>query len=1612
MLRIAHLADIHIQDRRRAEYAAVFARLYDSLRRAAPTLIVVAGDVFDNKMRASPHNLEDVAAFLSALADIAPVVLIAGNHDTNCLAPGSLDLLTPLVAEHRALQPPRLTYWRSSGVYAAHGCAWTVIATDGGRPAADEERAAIEAAGLAAAPHICLFHSEVNGALMPNGTQMRDFKLSAAAFEPYDLALGGHIHLRQLFAPRAAYCGSLIQQNIGEPHHRHGYVLWELEASSLHPPHRTAPPRMQGVDIPNEKGFVRVEVDAAGRDVTPRPAPAAPHYWELVHDEDAPPALVAALAAEREAAYGMPPRAVRPRPRGGEAPAAAPAPTDEHRERASLANAQLASRQLEAHEAIIRELLAEDEHVEAVLALHRARWCEPAAQAAGGKFRLLRLEFDNMYAFGPANVVDFTALEGCISGVVAPNHTGKSSLIEALVFALYEDHPRAPTKKDVIHRGAGSCRLVLDFELDGRPGRIAKGFLHGHSNKGGSQYRFEYAGEDRTRGGTAETLAEIEGVLGGAINALASSFQLQGGELGGFIGTSAAGRKKLIASAMALGSFEALERSTAKELTECGGEVRALAAQHCGASAEAIAASLASVVGRGAAAAALAAELEGRAAAAARVAADAERALGVELGRDAGVQRAAHDAGAAADAAADAASAGAMASGADSRLTLEGLAAALGPLAPEEEAAGAARPAWQTISGDIPAPEAIAVARRGAAAAAETASAEMARAVEARVAAAVAAAAVAADEIPQLAAAARHARERLDREAAARPAEPNPPAAPRPQFRHDADAHAAGVFLAGPPTRPRAADRASAIDILAGPRLTPDERALAARWDPGEFARLEQQRSLAANGLCAAAPSVPEPPDQPRPGAAPEYSALGTRSGPPPTEAAVAAAEAVWRAAAPYDALAAARWQPAEFARLAAAMGDAPTTPSGQTRVVAMAALDAARATQAAAARELAQAAQAAAALNAAEAELADVEAAPGAAATVEVAAAALQASREWAAAVAHAATIRARLQPREGCAGCAHACQILNVSPDGGQAALRSAQAVLRAALAAAGRRAVAAAEATEAAASRAAEVVVAAEAALRRAAAKEAAQKRLDELAAARSHHEAAAAQAAAVAVLETANHWRTHALRAWELYDARVAQAAAEAAHRALLARQEADARDGMALQVRARALWERMRREAEAIAIMEAANGAAAADWDAWEAYERGREAWLRAAADGRADEAAQALASAEAQLAAAECAALRADAAQRALAAAACAQAAAAAEADRCAMRAKELAELRRAAASALAWWRAARRAADDAAALRVMRASAAAASAESVSAARRAAEGATHAAAEAQAAARGAAQEVLTLQREEARLRRDLDIETARAAQHRAACARQAALKAYRAVLRPAGGIGDRLLDRGRAALARQVGAALRELGAQFTADIGADYSVSIRCGSEWLPASLGSGYQRFVLSLAARLAIWRLSTSPRPDAFVVDEGFGACDEDYLEAMATALEALAAAPGGPRLVFVVSHVDALKTRLERTLEIEMLPTGSRITNSAASRLAPAPRLAQRARRAADASPAGAAPADGPGELDAGLRPDPDNPSNVYCPACRQSLRAAWAARHLVSAKHAAALARQ
>ena len=95
-LRVAHLADLHLGFRqfdrqtprggnqREADVAQAFARAVDDLLTQRPDLVLIAGDVFHSVRPTNPAILflfQQLQRLRVGLPD-APVVLVAGNHDT------------------------------------------------------------------------------------------------------------------------------------------------------------------------------------------------------------------------------------------------------------------------------------------------------------------------------------------------------------------------------------------------------------------------------------------------------------------------------------------------------------------------------------------------------------------------------------------------------------------------------------------------------------------------------------------------------------------------------------------------------------------------------------------------------------------------------------------------------------------------------------------------------------------------------------------------------------------------------------------------------------------------------------------------------------------------------------------------------------------------------------------------------------------------------------------------------------------------------------------------------------------------------------------------------------------------------------------------------------------------------------------------------------------------------------------------------------------------------------------------------------------------------------------------------------------------------------------
>ena len=95
--------------------------------------------------------------------------------------------------------------------------------------------------------------------------------------------------------------------------------------------------------------------------------------------------------------------------------------------------------------------------------------------------------------------------------------------------------------------------------------------------------------------------------------------------------------------------------------------------------------------------------------------------------------------------------------------------------------------------------------------------------------------------------------------------------------------------------------------------------------------------------------------------------------------------------------------------------------------------------------------------------------------------------------------------------------------------------------------------------------------------------------------------------------------------------------------------------------------------------------------------------------------------------------------------------------------------------------------------------------------------------------------------------------------------------------------------------------------------------SLYIRYGDyKSRPLGLGSGSEKFIASLAIRAALLTVSSLPKTDILIIDEGFGKLDPEHLESMQKMLEYL---KGVFKAVFIVSHVDSMRDIVDYSIDI-------------------------------------------------------------------------------------------
>lgn len=242
---IACVADSHFDESSRFEECV---RLHDwiatDLERRRPDLICHAGDVFEKK--STPAERLAVARWLRRCSDIAPVLVVRGNHDVL----GDLPIFARLKGKHPVHVEEAASIHVINGVAVAamawprkaEMLAWRCPNTE--ETAADALRGVLRGLGAGLAQHegprLLLAHAMVRASRTSTGQPLCgcDFELGLEdlALADADAYLLGHIHMGQDWTIGSAPCfypGSPRRTAYGELEPK-GYALVHCErAGSL-----------------------------------------------------------------------------------------------------------------------------------------------------------------------------------------------------------------------------------------------------------------------------------------------------------------------------------------------------------------------------------------------------------------------------------------------------------------------------------------------------------------------------------------------------------------------------------------------------------------------------------------------------------------------------------------------------------------------------------------------------------------------------------------------------------------------------------------------------------------------------------------------------------------------------------------------------------------------------------------------------------------------------------------------------------------------------------------------------------------------------------------------------------------------------------------------------------------------------------------------------------------------------------------------------------------------------------------------------------------------------------------------------------------------------------
>jgi DNA repair exonuclease SbcCD ATPase subunit/DNA repair exonuclease SbcCD nuclease subunit len=556
---VFHIADIHLRlTKRHDEYNQVFERLYKAVERTpAETVVAVLGDVLHSKSDLSPECVKITTEFLQNLADRRPTVLIAGNHDATLANKNRLDSLSPIVD---AINHTNLFYLKDSGLYILGDILFNHYSVF------DEPDKYIKFKDIPkiylneTRYKIALFHGPVNNAITDVGYKVASRTITNEIFDGHDIVLLGDIHRHQVLSqsdPIIVYVGSLIQQNHGEELKGHGFVFWDLKTKVF-----------KHFEIPNDYGFYTAEI-SKGKLLTdisdmPKKARLRLKCFESVATE-----VKSVLSTIREKSDVTEVAYVR-----------VDSPNSSSSNIIDNTNFNLSDvSDVDYQNKLITEYLnnknfnPSKDTLDKIYKINKDlnATLEKESVVRNIRWKPKKFEFDNMFSYGEENIIDFTKMHNVV-GLFANNASGKSSILSALSFCIFDKCDRAFKASHILNTQKMSFRCKFNFEVNGVDFFIER---KGNADKKGNvkvdvKFWKEEGGKVVELNGEARRSTNdiIRDYVGTYDDFILTVLSIQNNKVGSFVDMGQTERKDLLAQFMGLTVFDSLYNDASDKTKE------------------------------------------------------------------------------------------------------------------------------------------------------------------------------------------------------------------------------------------------------------------------------------------------------------------------------------------------------------------------------------------------------------------------------------------------------------------------------------------------------------------------------------------------------------------------------------------------------------------------------------------------------------------------------------------------------------------------------------------------------------------------------------------------------------------------------------------------------------------------------------------------------------------------------------------------------------------------------------------------------------------------------------------------------------------------------------